>query len=173
MNEHNTTPEQDMVYEPVLHSDRPVEELNNYEIRQMGADAELKTVLEAASAARRILRHCTNQTLTWKPLNPPDPDDFLLVDEDGYAYAHIEQMDEDHWWGTCYVMDEMEDPNFIGDRAYEKAKQYCEGMTEAWFTIRRMSELPVLDPHCYTILPPTPPILKNNKEEHQNSTARQ
>ena len=71
--------------------------------------------------------------LTWRPLNPPDPDDFLLEDQDGRIYAHAEQMDDDEWWACCYVIEAWEDPNFGSKK---DAFRYCEEMARLWLFLR-------------------------------------
>ena len=71
--------------------------------------------------------------LTWRALNPPDPDDFLLEDQDGRIYAHAEQMDDDEWWACCYVIEAWEDPNFGSKK---DAFRYCEEMTRLWLFLR-------------------------------------
>lgn len=38
--------------------------------------------------------------LTWLPFNPPNADDFVA--RQGDYTAHVEQLDEDIWWGAVY-----------------------------------------------------------------------
>ena len=148
------------VYAPVLFSDRAVDDLTAGEARRMAADAELKAVIEGAVAARRILRSDPKARLRWRALNPPDPDDFVLEDQDGRVYAHMEQMDDDHWWAEAYVLTATEPPNFTGDGAYARAREYCEGMAAAYLSIRRLSKLPVHDPGGYEMNRPSRPFRK-------------
>ena len=75
----------------------------------------------------------TPQTnLRWHPLNPPNPDDYLLVDQNGRVYAHVEQIDDRCWWACCYVWEAWEDPTFD---TKQDAMEYCEGVTRSWLKV--------------------------------------
>ena len=105
-------------------------------------------------AAPEIPRCCSTPEppppvpLHWSAI---DDDDFILKDADGRVYAHMEQMDDDYWWASVSVMEEHEPANFAGPDAYQKARLFCEGMTQIWFRIRDLAKLPVHNPGGYEV----------------------